>query len=74
MQAIGDGANPVLVKRGIDLAGALEDLQVSGDYAIGAGIVRRSLSEPAHLIAANAGYPGHRDRDEDHCYGCGRWV
>ncbi len=42
--------------------GALEDLQVTGDpatndYAIGAGIVRRALSEPAHLIAANAGYP-----------------
>ncbi len=35
---------------------ALDDLQVTGDYAIGAGIVRRALSEPAHLIAANAGY------------------
>ena len=34
----------------------LDDLQVTGDYAIGAGIVRRALSEPAHLIAANAGY------------------
>jgi chaperonin GroEL len=37
--------------------GALDDLDVTGDYAIGAGIVRRSLSEPARLIAANAGYP-----------------
>ena len=37
--------------------GALDDLQVAGDYAIGAGIVRRALSEPAYLIAANAGYP-----------------
>src|SRR5215472_16574236 len=36
--------------------GALDDLQVTGDYAIGAGIVRRALSEPAYLIAANAGY------------------
>jgi chaperonin GroEL len=36
--------------------GALDDLSVSGDYAIGAGIVRRALSEPAYLIAANAGY------------------
>jgi chaperonin GroEL len=35
---------------------ALDDLRVTGDYAIGAGIVRRALSEPAHLIAANAGY------------------
>ena len=37
--------------------GALDDLSVTGDYAIGAGIVRRALSEPAYLIAANAGYP-----------------
>jgi len=37
--------------------GALDDLEVTGDYAIGAGIVRRALSEPAYLIAANAGYP-----------------
>jgi chaperonin GroEL len=37
--------------------GALDDLDVTGDYAIGAGIVRRALSEPARLIAANAGYP-----------------
>ncbi|MDT7624836.1 MAG: chaperonin GroEL [Pseudonocardiales bacterium] len=29
-----------------------------GDYAIGADIVRRSLTEPAYLIATNAGYPG----------------
>jgi chaperonin GroEL len=36
---------------------ALDDLSVTGDYAIGAGIVRRALSEPAYLIAANAGYP-----------------
>jgi chaperonin GroEL len=36
---------------------ALDDMQVTGDYAIGAGIVRRALSEPAYLIAANAGYP-----------------
>ena len=36
--------------------GALDDLTVTGDYAIGAGIVRRALSAPAYLIAANAGY------------------
>jgi chaperonin GroEL len=29
---------------------------VTGDYAIGVGIVRRALREPAYLIAANAGY------------------
>ncbi|RJQ75495.1 chaperonin GroEL [Pseudonocardiaceae bacterium YIM PH 21723] len=36
----------------------LDDLDVQGDYAIGVGIVQRSLSEPAFLIATNAGYPG----------------
>ncbi len=36
--------------------GALDDLEVTGDYATGVGIVRRALSEPAYLIAANAGY------------------
>ena len=30
---------------------------VTGDYAVGIGIVRRALSEPATLIAANAGFP-----------------
>jgi chaperonin GroEL len=35
---------------------ALDDLSLTGDYAIGAGIVRRALSAPAYLIAANAGY------------------
>jgi chaperonin GroEL len=33
------------------------DADVTGDYEIGVGIVRRALSEPATLIAANAGYP-----------------
>ncbi len=39
-------------------ASALDDLQVKDDYAIGVEIVRRALSEPAYLIAANAGYDG----------------
>ncbi len=30
---------------------------VTGDYAIGVDVVRRSLSEPATLIASNAGFP-----------------
>src|SRR3954454_23887525 len=38
---------------------ALDDLQVKDDYAVGVEIVRRALSEPAFLIAANAGYSGH---------------
>jgi chaperonin GroEL len=39
---------------------ALSDLDVAGDYRVGVEIVRSSLSEPVHLIAANAGY----DADE----------
>ncbi|HUZ37487.1 MAG TPA: chaperonin GroEL [Streptosporangiaceae bacterium] len=38
--------------------GALDDLQVSDDYAIGVDIMRRVLTEPAYLIATNAGYSG----------------
>ena len=37
---------------------ALDDLQVKDDYATGVEIVRRVLTEPAYLIAANAGYSG----------------
>src|SRR6266849_4153448 len=37
---------------------ALNDLDVTGDYATGVEIVRRVLAEPAYLIASNAGYPG----------------
>jgi chaperonin GroEL len=37
---------------------SLDDLQVKDDYAIGVEIVRRALTEPAFLIAANAGYSG----------------
>jgi chaperonin GroEL len=36
--------------------GVLDGLDVTGDYAAGVDIVRRALGEPAHLIAANAGY------------------
>ncbi|MGH3436023.1 MAG: chaperonin GroEL [Sciscionella sp.] len=38
-------------------ASALDNLDVNDDYAVGVGIVRRTLTEPAYLIAANAGYP-----------------
>ena len=38
--------------------GALDDLEVKDDYATGVEIVRRVLTEPAYLIAANAGYSG----------------
>jgi chaperonin GroEL len=38
--------------------GVLDGLEVKDDYAIGVDIVRRVLTEPAYLIAANAGYSG----------------
>jgi chaperonin GroEL len=38
--------------------GALDDLQLKDDYATGVDIVRKVLTEPAYLIAANAGYSG----------------
>jgi chaperonin GroEL len=44
--------------------GSLDELQVKDDYAIGVDIVRRSLSEPAFLIAANAGYSGEEVLDQ----------
>ena len=40
-------------------APVLEELDVKDDYAIGVEIVRRALSEPTYLIAANAGYAGN---------------
>ena len=39
-------------------APVLDGLDVSEDYAMGVEIVRRALSEPAYLIASNAGYAG----------------
>jgi chaperonin GroEL len=36
--------------------GVVGDSDVTGDHAIGVGIVRRALREPAYLIASNAGY------------------
>lgn len=39
-------------------ASALDELEVKDDYATGIEIVRRALTEPAFLIAANAGFSG----------------
>ena len=39
-------------------APALDDLDVADDYAVGVGIVRRAMTQPAYLIASNAGYDG----------------
>jgi chaperonin GroEL len=36
----------------------LDDLKVEKDYSVGVEIVRRALTEPTFLIAANAGYSG----------------
>jgi chaperonin GroEL len=37
----------------------LDGIEVNGDYRTGRDIVRAALSEPAYLIATNAGYDGH---------------
>ena len=43
---------------------ALEGLDLDGDYATGADLVRRVLSEPLYWIATNAGYDGRAAIDE----------
>ena len=43
---------------------ALEDLELEGDYATGADLVRRVLSEPLYWIATNAGYDGQAAIDQ----------
>jgi chaperonin GroEL len=43
---------------------ALDDLDLKGDYAAGADIVRRVLAEPAFWIAANAGFDGQAVIDQ----------
>ncbi len=45
-------------------APVLDELDVVDDYAMGVEIVRRALSEPAYLIAANAGYSGQEVVDK----------
>jgi chaperonin GroEL len=42
----------------LQAASALEKLDLEGDEATGAAIVRQSLAEPARRIAQNAGYEG----------------
>ena len=43
---------------------ALADLDLDGDYAAGADIVRRVLTEPLYWIASNAGFDGHAVIDQ----------
>jgi chaperonin GroEL len=45
-------------------AGALADLELDGDYAIGAEIVRQALSKPLFWIATNAGHDGQTVIDQ----------
>jgi chaperonin GroEL len=45
-------------------ASALDELDVTDDYALGVEIVRRALSEPTYLIAENAGYSGQEVVDK----------
>ena len=45
-------------------APALDALELSGDYARGAEIVRVVLSEPLYWIASNAGYDGQAAIDQ----------
>src|SRR6202046_2523939 len=54
--AAGIGAGGGAARR--HAVGALDGLDVSGDHATGAAIVRSVLNDPAYLIAANAGYSG----------------
>jgi chaperonin GroEL len=42
----------------------LDDLDLEGDYAKGADIIRRVLTEPAFWIAANAGFDGQAVIDQ----------
>src|SRR5262249_7617632 len=46
------GGGPALMHA----APVLDELEVKDDYAGGVDIVRKTLTEPAYLIAANAGY------------------
>ena len=43
---------------------ALAELELDGDYAIGAEIVYRALSEPLYWIASNAGFDGRAVIDQ----------
>src|SRR5919197_6775647 len=43
---------------------ALADLDLDGDYAAGADIVRRVLTEPLYWVASNAGFDGHAVVDQ----------
>jgi chaperonin GroEL len=45
-------------------ASALDVLELEGDYARGAEIVRSVLDEPLYWIASNAGYDGHATVDQ----------
>ena len=45
-------------------AGALDSVDLEGDYARGVEVVRAVLDEPLYWIASNAGYDGHAAVDQ----------
>ncbi|MFX7870833.1 chaperonin GroEL, partial [Acinetobacter baumannii] len=45
-------------------AASLTGLDLEGDYAVGADIIRRVLSEPLYWIATNAGFDGQAVIDQ----------
>jgi len=74
----GGGVTLIRAEEAVDA----EKLGLSGDEAVGVSIVRRALSEPARIIAENAGYQGgvviERIRSESGATGFdalkGEWV
>ena len=54
------GGGTALLRAG----GVLDDLELDGDYARGAEVVRRVLHEPLYWIATNAGYDGQAVVDQ----------
>ena len=62
--AVGEGVVPGGGTALLRAEEALENLELEGDYATGADLVRRVLSEPLYWIATNAGYDGRAAIDE----------
>jgi chaperonin GroEL len=62
--AVGEGIVPGGGTALLRAEEALENLELEGDYATGADLVRRVLSEPLYWIATNAGYDGRAAIDE----------
>ena len=59
-EGIVGGGGTALLRAG----GVIDDLELEGDYARGAEVVRRVLHEPLYWIATNAGYDGQAVVDQ----------